>query len=129
MTRIGTLSRTIRTRADLVEILPQIAAFRAQRGELLGDRHAAAALRVLAELPEGAWCLAVKRSRIDVDELALWTDGAADASIQVLGAVALALYGSRHPHPSLHSIIQSLSDAQFLAVVDGLRIAREGLKP
>lgn len=120
----------IRTRRDLAAILPQGVAFRAEP-ELLGDRHAAGALRILAAVPERGWRITVKRHAIDVDGLMEWAETVDSATTRSLVSAAVTLYGSpRHPQLSWHTLTEptGLEDEQVLIVLDGLRIAREGLE-
>lgn len=116
-------SESIITRADLAAILPSAVAGRAEF-EHFGDRTAASALRVLAELPDSDWHDAVHEGHIDFAALVLqrgWDLGRA-----LMIRVAASFYGSPFAGADVRDLAD-LTPERFAAVMDALRIAREGL--
>lgn len=116
----------IRTKRDLLGILPPEVAERIDPYEL-GDKGFAAALRVLATVKDERWRAEVFSCGIRFTALAE-TFGPDGGSVGVRVAAAASLYGAQSFHQvDLRRCALTLDDENFLAFVDGLRIAREGL--
>lgn len=120
----------VRTFADLVAILPETVAIRVE-AFWFWPPQAFAALRVLALIDAEDWHGAVKGHRIDPWAILAWAKGLLDTSrARVLAEIAVGFFLEEDGvHvPVARSLVQLDDDADFAAVLDALRIAREGLE-
>lgn len=133
MTTVTVDSRTdksapVESRADLVAILPPHVAALAER-ELMADAGTAAALRLLALVDDPAWHEHVSSAHIGFMGMLDWSRRPMERPVRerVLVEVAASLYGDYHARPDLGDVVRWLPPDDFAAVLDALRIAREGL--
>jgi hypothetical protein len=112
--------------ADLRGLLPQDLRERIAP-ELLAEPPSAAALRVLATLRDQRWVAYVAGARIDWAALLEWARAYASPSARVRVELAGSLAGSSLASPSLLAGATALDAGNFEALLDALRIAREGL--
>lgn len=112
--------------ADLRGLLPQDLRERIAP-ELLTEPPSAAALRMLATLRDQRWVAYVTGARIDWAALLEWARAYASPSVRVRVELAGSLAGSSLAAPSLLAGATALDAGNFEALLDALRIAREGL--
>lgn len=113
---------------DLAGILP--ADMRERIGpELLEEAPTAAALRVLATIKHPGWHGFVRTCTIDWDGLLAWTRGEHRTmdSIRVRVEIAASLAGNPGSQAILLYAARALDEANFLAVLDAMRIAYSGV--
>jgi hypothetical protein len=119
----------IDTRADLTGLLPPAMRSRIEP-ELLAEAPNASALRVLATIRDPRWHAHVHPARIDWPALLEWArarpDGPAN-SVRVRLEIAASLAGHPGAHVQLLYAARVLDRANYLAVLDALRIAVEGI--
>lgn len=97
---------------------------------LVGEAPTAAALRLLATISIPAWRGYISSSAIDWHGLLCWARHGHPrpaASVRVRVEIAASLAGHPHAHVNLLYAVQVLERHHFLAVLDALRIAVEGL--
>jgi hypothetical protein len=135
---VGTQIRAV---GELAELLPAEVRIVADP-ELLSDVPTAAALRVLATIHDPRWHRFVTADGIDWTSMLRWSrsaprcrsysdrpDGWMSNSQRVLLEIAASLAGHPGAHVVLLYAVRVLSRHHFLAVMDALRIAVEGLEP
>lgn len=118
----------IETCADLAGLLPEDVRGRIEP-ELLTESPTAASLRVLATIRDPRWRDFVGAARIDWDGLLAWARGseAPSRSVVVRVEFAASLAGYFRADVQLRAMASALDSENFYAVIDALRIAREGL--
>lgn len=122
--------------ADLSRLLPESVRTRIEP-ELLRETPSAAALRVLATIRDERWTEFVYAARIDWTAMLAWVrepyqplgDTGASSSVCVRVELAGSLAGAVAARPNLFNAAYVLDADNFAALLDGLRIAREGLEP
>lgn len=117
----------VETTRDLLGLLPADLRGRIAP-ELLTEPPSAAALRVLATLRDQRWLPYVAGARIDWAGLLEWARTCASPSVAVRVELAGSLAGSALACPSLLGGACALDGENFAALLDALRIARNGLE-
>lgn len=120
---------TVRTFAELTAILPETVAIRVE-AFLFWPPNAYAALRVLALISADEWHSAVRWNEVDPWAILAWAKGLLDTSRdRVLAEIAVGFFLEQDDVrvPVARSLAQLNEDTDFTAVLDALRIAREGL--
>lgn len=112
----------------LVALLPATVVERADV-ELLTERPTAAALRVLATIRDPRWQPFVAGARIDWIGMVGWArrDDGVSASVRARVKAAAALAGFAAADVDLRECAARLDEGNWLALMDGLRILREGV--
>lgn len=114
------------TPADLGDLLPGALAARIDP-DLLAEGPTAAALRVLATLRDQGWVPFVYAARIDWTPMLEWARGnRASSSVRARVELAASLAGCVNARPDLLRAATG-DKGNFTALLDALRIAREGL--
>lgn len=114
--------------SDLAALLPAELRERIEP-ELLSESPSAAALRVLATIRDQRWMAHVYAARIDWTALIAWGRGqTVSSSVAVRVELAASLAGAVDARPSLLRAAYGLDGENFAALLDALRIAREGLR-
>jgi len=124
-----TIDSGVDTHADLLGLLPaEVRPHITPR--MLNTATTAAALRVLANVHLSEWHAHVRNGRIYWQPIVTW---ARDRSrrlpneYRVCLEIAASLGGYPHAHVNLLYAVQVTSGNSFLAVLDGLRIAKQGV--
>lgn len=124
------------TAADLAALLPGDVRERIDP-VLLHGAPTAAALRVLATVRDTRWRHYVYAARIDWTPMLAWVrepyepldDTGASSSVCVRVEAAASLAGAVAARPDLLRAATGLDEGNFRALLDALRIARNGLRP
>lgn len=95
--------------------------------DVLTEPPTAAALRVLATIRDQRWAQFVGPYRIDWQGLLAWSHLHATGSVQVRIEVAVSLGGWSEARPNLLSAVCRLDEGNYAALIDALRIARQGV--
>jgi hypothetical protein len=95
--------------------------------EMLTEFPTAAALRVLATIRDPRWHQFVGAARIDWDGLLTWGREYGSASVRVRVEAAASLDGWAAARVNLARTVAQLDRSNLLAVMDGIRIAAEGV--
>lgn len=116
------------TAADLIGLLPARVAHVIDH-ETLAEPDFAASLRMLATIKNPAWHRYVRAYRIEWFELLAWARTNLDAagSVRVRIEIAASLAGYRDARASLMHGARALDEGNFAALMDALRIARQGV--
>jgi hypothetical protein len=125
-----TIDSGIDTAADLLGILPEAVAQRLD-ASLLAEAHMAASLRVLATIHDERWHDAVGPVGIDWAPLLKWArtrPGGPCNSYRVRYEIAASLAGHPGAHVQLLYAARVMERHSYLAVLDALRIAVEGVE-
>lgn len=117
------------TRADLLALLPD--EVRDQiTPRMLDSAWTAASLRVLAAVSDTYWCQHVKDGYIDWQPIITWARDRKRCrfnSPRVALEMAASLGGYPHAHVNLLYATQVMPYHTFIAVMDALRITKQGI--
>lgn len=117
------------THADLLGLLP--AEVRDQiTPRMLDNAWTAAALRILATVSDTYWCRHVKNGYIDWQPIITWARDRKRCrfnSPRIALEIAASLGGYPHAHVNLLYATQVMPYHQFIAVLDALRITKQGV--
>jgi len=122
------INPNVDTIADLLTLLPQSVADTVDR-ETLRENDFASALRMLASIKSEGWHRFVRTYRIDWDGLLAWArrEFRTTDSVLVRIEIAASLAGHRDSQALLMYGARALDDDNYAALMDALRIAREGV--
>lgn len=114
--------------ADLLALLPPNVAAVVDR-DTLAEPDFAASLRMLATIKNPAWQPYVRRYTVDWFELLSWarTNLNTANSVRVRIEIAASLGGYQDARASLMHGARALDEANYAALMDALRIARQGV--
>lgn len=117
------------THADLLGLLPdEVAPHITER--MLDNSGTAAALRLLAAVHRTQWHRHAVHGLIDWEPIIIWArdrDGRLANECRVALEIAASLDGYAHAHVNLAYAVKVTSGHTFLAVMDALRIAKQGV--
>jgi hypothetical protein len=115
--------------ADLLGLLPPAVAPHITE-RMLDDAGTAAALRLLAEVRQPEWHRHARHGLIDRDPIISW---ARNRELKLPNErraaleIAASLDGYAHAHVNLAYAVKVMSHGSFMAVLDALRIATQGV--
>lgn len=122
------IDSAVDTVADLVALLPPRVAAVVDRDTLL-EADFASSLRMLATIKNPGWHRHVHIYRVDWFEMLAWarTNLNATSSVRVRIEIAASLAGYADSRASLMYGARALDEANYAALMDALRIARQGV--
>lgn len=120
---------SVDTRADLLGLLPdEVAPHITER--MLDNAGTAAALRLLATVHRTEWHRHAVHGLIGWDPIIIWArdrSGKLANERRVTLDIAASLDGYPHAHVNLAYAVKVTSGHTFLAILDALRIAKQGV--